>query len=197
MDLIDSIMRYVERFDDSDVYAYIEQGDDYLITIDDVEWLFKRLDASRYVVVSPEMVEFENYRKLPGVSPGWWVDELDRAYAEIRNALEFSSDLRLDNILRSSVLKKWVGLSSPDSIIYLLFVGDTHYITCNIKLFFDVERCEFYWHTVFDWGGIEITGVDCFLEYFRQKLILEPIGKARMEDVTPEDRDVLRMMNYG
>ncbi|TRO22592.1 hypothetical protein EQ826_20720 [Ectopseudomonas mendocina] len=197
MDLIDSIMRYVERFDDSDVYAYIEQGDDYLITIDEVEWLFKRLDGDKYVVASPRIVEFENYSKLPGVSPGWWVDELNRADAEIRNVLEFSSDLRLDNIPRLPVLKNLVGFNSPDLIAYVFYVCNANYITCNNKLIFDMGRCEFYWYTTFEWGDIEISGVDCFLEYFRQKLILDPIGAARMADVTPEDSQALKMMNFG
>lgn len=167
------------------------------VSINDTEWLFIIDGTLGYRVMSAERDTFVNYSRLPGIVPTGWLNELERVSNSVSEVLEFISDSRIENNPSALLVNEWIDSGEAYNMVYSFFIEDMESITCSTLLAYHMESSQFNWHVRCNWAGKYISGADNFLKYFKQELILKPLGKSRMEDVTEEDREVLRMIHYG
>ncbi|MQT48820.1 hypothetical protein GHO40_19125 [Pseudomonas helleri] len=186
--------------------VFYEFEDDIFLSISGHEYMFMPLASedwptSEYVIFQ-KSPSFSSYDALPGISTDNLFSELSRIYDAIDEIVRISTGheraFEQDADGFSNMKISWFDdlIFGYSKFIYFDVRG-LERACASISLVFNVDSKRFKLNMFYSAKGYAKEGADLFIEYLYQELILKPLGKSRMEDVTDEDREVLRMMNYG
>lgn len=190
------------RFDDEcNVFQINYECEDYVyLSVNGFKYSFYPApdleDEISYYIVFPGKSCPESYEDLPGVRLDALFSELERVYDSLDEMVNFSTGKELLSLAKPEQKKSLFDdfLYNTPTVYYFPMVNSG----AVPSLHFNVMSGKFYWYVLYmNAGSYNKPGADAFIEHMRQELILKPLDKSRMEDVTDEDRDVLRMMNYG
>lgn len=150
--------------------------------------------SENYLVIP---VRHKNLEALPGLKIQSLMDQLEVVDKSLGEIVRFSNG----DYLGGGFHKKFQDATYYGGCVIPFELAGIKLAGVIASVYYTAKDNKFIWGSSYFLGGEqrnnEYDDVEGFIDDVKRVLILKPLGKSRMEDVTDKDGEILRMINYG
>lgn len=150
--------------------------------------------SDNYLVVP---VMHKNLEALPGIKVQVLMAQLEKVDKSLGEIVKFSTG----DYLGGRLQEKFQDATNYSGCVIPFKLAGKNLAGAVAKVYYNAIERRFVWGCSYflrdDQRNNEHDNFESFIDDVKQVLILKPLGKARMDDVTDEDGEILKMINYG
>lgn len=198
-ELVASVAEAGKCVESCDVAPINESEDGICLSVNGFLYRFLQIysgdsPSDNYLVVP---VMHKNLEALPGIKVQVLMDQLETVDKSLGEIVKFSTG----DYLGGRLQEKFQDATYYSGCVIPFKLAGKNLAGAVAKVYYNTKEMKFVWGCSYflrdEQRNNEHDDFESFIGDVRQVLILKPLGKARMEDVTPEDGQVLKMINYG